>query len=513
MDRAALLSELHNVLVLQDCELLPGDDPTRPDLLVVHPLHGLIAVDVCEAPDGARVALNRKVQALRADFPVLEAVPLSRVVVALNVVAPTDGCLDPQTARTAQWWTTLPERPVPGQLVSELTAQLAPTMTFHSPRRGVLDDQGREERARQRVVLDLQQAATAQRRIKDVLLVTGPPGSGKSLVLAARAKWLARDHPDWRIQIVCFNKLLVPYLRQLTKDTGTCIDLMSTFMTKQGLRMSFDQDTARRQLSEQLRLAVPSLDALLVDEWQDLHAPFVQLLLAHVFPGRGGALLVGDPQQALYVDVDEDEALRGHAVERVALATPYRSSRQILEVASALDPGLDIEAKDCGLDGEPVDLVFANDRREQCAAIARDVRSALDNGGRAPENIAVLVMRKWDIGHVAKALEREAVPFEIVRKDAAEAFNLASPRVKVMTAHSAKGYEFDVVFVMGLEQLPPPDDQEGMKHARSALVGLTRAKDQVVITYSKENVYLERLRALPTELVRPWVWPDDYPEE
>jgi DNA polymerase III delta prime subunit len=511
MDRAALLAELHVVLLLEDCEIFPGDSESRPDLLVVHPERGLIALDVAVLHQDARVALNRKVQALRSDFPVLEGIPLSRVVVALDLAAPAAGCLDASSALSSAWWMTMPERPAPLAVVQDLAGELAPTLSFHSPRRGPLDDAGRELRVRQRVVLDLQQASTAQREIKDVLLVSGPPGSGKSLVLAARAKWLAARHPDWRIQIVCFNRMLVPYLTDLVRGTNTSVDLMSAFMSRHRLRMSYDEAAARRQLAVVRRQALPVVDALLVDEWQDLHAPFVQLLLDHIFPGRGGAMLVGDPQQALYVDVNEEEALHGHLVERVELLTPYRSTRQILEVASALDPGLDIEQKDCGLDGEPVDLVFADDKRQQAAAIARDVRSALDKG-RAPENVAVLVLRKWDVGVVAKALEAARVSFEIVRKDAAAAFNLASPRVKIMTAHSAKGYEFDAVFLMGIEQLAPPDDAEGMKHARSALVGLTRAKDQVVITYSKENVYLNRLRALPPDLVRPWIWPDDYAE-
>lgn len=511
MDRAALLEELHVVLLLEECEVFSGDQESRPDLLIVHPERGLIALDIAARHENARVTLNRKVQALRSDFVALEAIPLSRVVVALDLTAPTGGCLDAATALGSAWWTTMPERPAPLELVQALAAQLAPTLAFHSPRRGPLDDAGRESRARQRVLLDLQQASTAQRDIKDVLVVTGPPGSGKSLVLAARAKWLASRRPDWRIQIVCFNRMLVPYLSDLVRGTSASVDLMSAFMTKHRLRMSYDEAQARRQLGVVRRQALPVVDALLVDEWQDLHASFVQLLLDHVFPGRGGAMLVGDPQQALYVDVDEEEALRGHLVDRVELMTPYRSTRQILEVASALDPELDIEQKDCGMDGEPVDIVFADDKRQQAAAIARDVRSALDKG-RAPENVAVLVLRRWDVGVVAKALEAAQVSFEVVRKDAASAFDLASPRVKIMTAHSAKGYEFDAVFLMGIEQLPPPDNPEGMKHARSALVGLTRAKDQVVITYSKENVYLNRLRALPPDLVRPWVWPDDYPE-
>lgn len=512
MDRAALLGELHTVLRRQNCEIFPGDHESKPDLLVVHPARGLIALDVAASHDDARVTLNRKVQALRSDFPLLEAVPISRMVVVLDLVAPFGGCLDPESVLTTDWWGAMAERPAPVELVRHLASELVPTLSFHSPRRGELNDELRELRERQRVVLDLQQAGTAQRKIKDVLVVSGPPGSGKSLVLAARARWLASRHPDWNIEIVCFNKLLVPYLSQLVQGTGAQVGRMSEFMQRHDLKMSFDVDAARPQLAAAKRKAMPSIDALLVDEWQDLHAPFVQLLLEHVLPGRGGALLVGDPAQALYGEVDEDEALRGHTVERVELATPYRSSRQIIEVAAALDPALNIPVKDYVLEGEPVDIVFANNKKEQCAAIARDVRVALEQGGRAPENIAVLVLRTWDVGVVAKALDNEGVPFEIVRKEAASSFRLEAPRVKIMTAHSAKGYEFDIIFLMGIEQLPSPEDDDGLRHGRSALVGLTRAKDQAVITYSKENVYLNRLRALPADLVRPWVWPDDYPE-
>lgn len=512
MDRAALLLQLHKVLLVGDCNVLVGDHESHPDFLVVHAEHGLIALDVVPSHSGARVALNRKVQALRSDIPSLEVVPMSRVVVAMDLEAPAEGCLDQSSALNTEWVTTLPHRPVPLDVAQTLASDFAPSLTFYSPRRGPIDKEGQELRARQRVVLDLQQATTAQRQIKDVLVITGPPGSGKSLVLAARAKWLAAHHPDWMIQIICFNKMLVPYLTDLVSGTNASVDLMSTFMTRNRLRMSYDESDARRQLDFARKNAMPVIDALLVDEWQDLHAPFIQLLLEHVFPGRGGTLLVGDPQQALYGDVDEQEALQGHSVTRVVLGIPYRSSRQILEVASALDSGLDILQKDRGLDGEPVDIVFADNKQQQCAAIAWHIRSALDTADRAPENVVVLVLRKWDIGVVAKALEAANVPFDLVRKGEAVDFNLASPHVKIMTAHSAKGYEFDLVFLMGIEQLPSPDEPEGMRHARSALVGLTRAKEQVVITYSKENVYLNRLRALPLDLVRPLVWPDDYPE-
>ena len=86
--------------------------------------------------------------------------------------------------------------------------------------------------------------------------------------------------------------------------------------------------------------------------------------------------------------------------------------------------------------------------------------------------------------------------------------------IKVMTVHSAKGYEFEVVFLVGMEHLAEPDGSDrASREGRCGYVGATRAKDQLVLTYSKENVYLDRIRALPDDLVQQWVWPDDYPEE
>ena len=90
---------------------------------------------------------------------------------------------------------------------------------------------------------------------------------------------------------------------------------------------------------------------------------------------------------------------------------------------------------------------------------------------------------------------------------------MAEPRVKVLTVHSAKGLEFDVVFLVGLEQLPDPNGTADTdRHGRTGYVGATRARDQLVLTYTKDNAYLERIRALPEDTLRRWVWPDDYPE-
>jgi superfamily I DNA/RNA helicase len=46
-----------------------------------------------------------------------------------------------------------------------------------------------------------------------VRMVRGPAGTGKTLVLILRAKYLARLHPEWRILVVAFNRALAEQLR------------------------------------------------------------------------------------------------------------------------------------------------------------------------------------------------------------------------------------------------------------------------------------------------------------
>ena len=89
----------------------------------------------------------------------------------------------------------------------------------------------------------------------------------------------------------------------------------------------------------------PVLDALLIDEWQDFMPPWTELAMALVKPGRGGIALAGDPRQALYRDAAMQAELPKRDVEIVSLVTPYRSTRQILDVTSALDPTMAVAGK------------------------------------------------------------------------------------------------------------------------------------------------------------------------
>lgn len=66
-------------------------------------------------------------------------------------------------------------------------------------------------------------------------IIRGVAGSGKTLILATRAALLARENPDWKIMILCYNVSLANYLRYLIdlkiqdlKEDGDQVSLFET---------------------------------------------------------------------------------------------------------------------------------------------------------------------------------------------------------------------------------------------------------------------------------------------
>jgi DNA polymerase III delta prime subunit len=486
-----------------------------PSLVAAHHDRGLLAIDFVEHGGDALVALNRRVSRLREDLPELARVPTQRLVVADDLVTSDGQLLTRSDALTGMFVGSVSAKPLTQPVLEALEVFFAPRASVVVPRREPMTDEGATGREEARLELDAVQSEIAIREVKDVLLISGPPGSGKTLVLAARACWLAKQNPGWIIQILCFNRLLVPYLEQLVWGHANIdVRTFGRFTSKLGIRVSLDnEEWASKQVGNALAGLKPRVDALLIDEWQDFMEPWTRLALATVRPGRGGTVLAGDPKQALYRDGHSIAALGSRDVETASLTRPYRSTRQILDVTSALDEALEVPGKDGAFSGRPVDLVWAENVDEIAAAIARDIRLLIRDEERRVQDIGVLLTRRWNFGKVMYALKMAGVPATAVYPNKVDEFDLGESTVKVMTVHSAKGYEFGVVFLVGLEHLGDPDgtDQKD-REVRTGYVGATRAKDQLVLTYSRENMYLDRIRALPSELVTQWVWPDDYPE-
>lgn len=513
-----------------------GDD--RPDVLLIDPEHGLCAFDIdatSHDPDDrdAYRRLNRKVRELMSTTPNLSAAAVRRFVYFPSIDRPlataaskrqqsATVAVSPQDLIHPDWIEIAlelrPPRPIEAvdrPTADTLAAALTASFLFTSRARKGAKDEGAAARQALRFSLDAQQQDVAIRDIPDVAVLSGPPGSGKTLVVAARARWLAQQHPDWHIQVLCYNNALVQYLRSLVKGRpNISVKAIYKWFEARGVRIAEHGQRAHDDLAKARRWrATKDHQALLIDEVQDFTPEWLAYALDTLEAGKGGALLAGDSAQSLYRDEDVFDGLEGHDVERLHLSLPYRCTQPILRVTTALDPSFAIPRINEAPDGPPVDLIWANTWDEQAAAITWEVKKMLDAGERHPSEIGVLVTQYAStIKRLSAAFDAADIPYTLVQdRESAKAFDPRFPGVKVMTVHAAKGHEFSVILLFGLEALPPPEDvaKGGLKRGRVGFVGMTRAKDQLLITYSKDNVYLKKVKELEADLQQ-WTWPDDY---
>ncbi len=90
----------------------------------------------------------------------------------------------------------------------------------------------------------------------------------------------------------------------------------------------------------------------------------------------------------------------------------------------------------------------------------------------------------------------------------ADSYDTTQERVALMTLHTAKGLEFDNVFIIGLEEglLPhersSDDDDELEEERRLFFVGITRAKQFLHISYARYRIFRGQLmRTVPSQFL------------
>jgi superfamily I DNA/RNA helicase len=145
-------------------------------------------------------------------------------------------------------------------------------------------------------------------------------------------------------------------------------------------------------------------------------------------------------------------------------------------------------------------LVEGRDERDEAELIAERIAAA-HAGGMALEDMAVLCRAKFQMRPIEQALARRQLAVQSMNAQAFRRFDWQRPSVKLLTMHSAKGLEFPLVFVAGLQALPmkgePLDDA-----ARLLYVAMTRATHELVLAAHGSSPIVERVRASLAEVAR-----------
>lgn len=420
------------------------------------------------------------------------------------------------------------------QLQDMLYEKFNPRFTFIKKRRLSVDDPNRENREKIRIVLRSEQREVVDAPPAEVVWITGPAGSGKSLILMARAIKLSQLFPEYQISFVTFNQSLKRYFQdELSQYSNILVESFGEFTARRGDRFHFYYGKGRDKRSVSFNQTeidykkvrengiVRDIDAIFIDEVQDFFPAWLRYCIESQRLDRGGLTMAGDESQAIYRENDTLSVAEEYGLVRYELPVAYRSTKEILTVVQHLS-GVK-HALDRSPSGPLPDLIYVDKTNKSDAlndAVIRDLISLLKFDGVRERDIAILVTNNYIRyklrGPLEERLKKEFkydVQVASIEKGAADQLNLEEDSIKLTTIHNAKGLEFSVVFLLGIDELS--DDEENAplirKGERIVLVGPTRAKDRLFIYYSKLNSHLERLNEHP-ESVTFRVYPEDYEE-
>lgn len=397
--------------------------------------------------------------------------------------------------------------------------------------------------------LDLQQEKAAKQMGEGHRVLSGVAGSGKTLILTARARWLAENNPEFRILITCYNVTLAAYIRSVVKDSDSSNSSgSSNASTIEALHFhgwakklagslprygdGLSDDEVDDAISEKVLGALeanPELryDAVLVDEAHIMHPSWFRALKAALRdPEDGSLLIVNDASQKLrrrkrfsWASVGVRAQGRTRKLEK-----NYRNTKQVLtsawQVLSRLadaEPDSDetfpvVTPEASERSGPPPRLILA-EQPQAIASLALAACAQELNQGHAAKDIALLY--RYGTGRSAhrirslqqlapSTLDGEKLYWITENQAAKQSYAAQNPGIRLLTTQSALGLEFKSVYLLWAEDfdraLQDADSERQLENLRELYVAMTRAQDQLTILCSANSALGHRLVESADEL-------------
>jgi len=303
------------------------------------------------------------------------------------------------------------------------------------------------------------------------MVVTGPAGSGKTMLAVERAKRVAAKGRD--VLFVCFNRRLRDHLRKAEKDSGVYFNTfhgLCVALAKQAaIELSVDSGGPYDQayFDEELPLALlaavaelgPRYDALFVDEAQDLRNEWLEALIE----------TLRDPEDALvWLFMDDNQRVYENRLEappgfrRYDLIHNCRNTQAIHRVVMEKYEG-EIDPEAIGPEGREVELLHTDD---QPATVRAVIERLCGKEEIPPQDIVVLSSHGREKSAVAQA---GAGRYAFV--DEPEPIG---GFIRFASIRAFKGLESPVVILCELE------DIDGETIDQQLYVGFSRARNHCV---------------------------------
>jgi len=347
----------------------------------------------------------------------------------------------------------------------------------------------------------------------------GVAGSGKTMILIARARWLAMRNPEHAILVLCFNRALSLYIAKVLQEYRNV--LVMTFHAWVREKIGFDLDFNDLEYDSKLldylgKLKVDKYHTILIDECQDWHPDwFKAILFAAEDPVNGDLLVAGDGSQSIYREHTnfswEDcginpQPWHGHNNKKaIALDRNYRNTPQIIALASSFARRLNSfdggshngmlsrlpDPNECHRsDGPKPRFGQFSERRQEMEFIAEEINGLLKTiDCLKPCEFAIVYPSRLGIDNANRELatlfdkfDKMSIPYDLIQGGAERNQEqlLEGNTVKILNVKQMKGLEQKICYVIGVDKYKDGDEY-------LLYVAMTRATDWLYVTWAGEN--------------------------
>ena len=299
-------------------------------------------------------------------------------------------------------------------------------------------------------------------------IVSGCAGSGKSVLALIMAKRIQKERSS-DYQIIVFTKALCRYMNAGRKALG----LAKTF--------TYHHDWVNNRNK-------PASTYVIVDEIQDFTKDEI---CDFINATRGYFYFFGDTAQSIYDGLKDTLPVDNIRVEipEAIVAKPFplycnhRLPKPVARIVQYVGVGLDPYDEDVytSLETAIPRFIKYNDEDEQISAIHRVIKD------RELEDVAILLPHNDDVKRIYDKLTELGGNYEVKYNDrmnfrnGKEDLDFTTSNPKVMTYHSAKGLQFEAVFLPLVEKYPAADSESDRK---ALYVAMTRTYRYLYVMYS-----------------------------
>jgi hypothetical protein len=403
-------------------------------------------------------------------------------------------------------------------------------------------------------VMDLQQEQIARSLGEGHHVIHGAAGSGKTMILLHRAQQLATvARADKPVLVLCCNLALADHIEAQLRQRGVdehvlvrtfhswCQDMVRSCRLDVPVHASGDAffealaHTVERAV-EQGRVPGGQYSAVLIDEAHDFKDAWLRMAARMVDPATSSLLLLYDDAQSIFQKKRRKFNFADVGIEARGrtslLKLNYRNTAEVTALAlhcaqPLLDAGLqggtgsgstrprelsmlaktdngnsgDISLDDkphlvwpasAGRHGPLPVLVLARHGVDEARLVVDRIVAALASGVPA-DQIGVLCRARYLLRPVEQELARLGVACQSMNAQGVRHADGKPDAVRLLTLHNAKGLEFSLCCVVGLQALPMPG--EALDDAlRLVYVGMTRARHELLLSAHGSSPIVERVR-------------------